>query len=305
MTELVEVYRNSVNSWEADMMGHLNVQHYVAKAVEGLAVLGQVLGLAPADLRARDARLLPVEQHIRFLREQRPGAPIRILAGVLETGPERLRVYQEMRNTLSDDVAATFVSEVTLQQRGTREWMPLPRAVMAAADAHRIELPDHGAPRGLRMDPPRDAPTLADAEANGMVPTYTGLVRPEMCADDGRMATRAYMGVISDSVPNLLAQTRGEDRSRSGIGGAALEYRFVYRQAPRQDDVIALRTGIKDIASKAYTFCHWMFDRSSGEAVATAEAVAVALDMEARKAIAIPDGMRTGLEKVVVPGLSV
>lgn len=305
MTELIEVYRNSVNSWEADMMGHLNVQHYVAKAVEGLAVLGQVLGLPPALLREEGLRLLPTEQHIRFLREQRPGAPIRIMAGVLEASPERLRIYQEMRNTLSNDVAATFVSEVALTGRGDRKAVRFPAGVVTEADRYRVSLPEHGAPRGLALDPPRAAPTLAEAEANGMLPTYTGIVRGDMCEDDGRMATRAYMGVVSDSVPNLLAQIRREDRSRSGIGGAALEYRFVYRRAPRQDDVIVLRTGIKDIASKAYTFCHWMFDRATGEAVATAEAVAVALDMEARKAIPIPEAMRAALEEATVPGLSV
>jgi acyl-CoA thioester hydrolase len=155
------------------------------------------------------------------------------------------------------------------------------------------------------MEPPRQSPTLAEADDKGMLSTYMGVVRPAMCDGEGFMATRAYMGVVSDSVPNLVAQIRGEDRSQSGIGGAALEYRFVYRDTPRAGDIIVLRTGIKDVANKAYTFCHWMFDRVTGEAVATAEAVAVALDLEERRAISIPDGMRAGLERAVVPGLSV
>jgi len=304
MAEPIEVYRNSVNSWETDMMGHMNVKFYVDKATEGLAVLGHFLGVGPEFVREVGARLVAREHHVRFLREQRPGAPIRIMAGVLEATPRELRVYEEMRNTLNDEVAATFVARVELQDSGSRAPMALPEPVLEAAERHRVALPDYAAPRGLSLDAPRPAPTLAQADGNGMLATYLGTVRGAMCDEDGYMATHAYMGVISDSIPNLLAETRGEDRSKSGTGGAALEYRFVYRRAPRVGDVLALRTGIKDIASKAYTFCHWMFDRATGEAVATAEAVAIAFDLEARRAIPIPDSMRADLEKVIVPGLS-
>ncbi|WP_422021517.1 hypothetical protein [Pyruvatibacter mobilis] len=41
----------------------------------------------------------------------------------------------------------------------------------------------------------------------------------------------------------------------------------------------------------------------TGEAVATAEAVAVTLDLVARKAIPIPDAMRTHLESQLVEGI--
>jgi acyl-CoA thioester hydrolase len=47
-----------------------------------------------------------------------------------------------------------------------------------------------------------------------------------------------------------------------------------------------------------------MFDGETGECFATAEAVAIAMDLTTRKAIEIPPDMREGLEKLIVPGLS-
>src|SRR5690625_1698992 len=110
----IEVYRNSVQTWESDQMGHMNVQFYVDKSASGLAVLAHFLGLGPEFTRTEKARLVHREQHIRFLREQHPGAPLKMVAGILDANPDRLRVYQELTNTFNGEVAATFSSEVQL-----------------------------------------------------------------------------------------------------------------------------------------------------------------------------------------------
>lgn len=305
MSAPIEVYRNSVQSWEIDQMGHMNVQFYVDKSAAALAVLSHYLGLGPDFTRRSSARLQPCQHHIRFLREQHSGAPLRMTAGVLAAGPQRLRIYQEMTNAASDEVAATFILEAELQDLETRASRPLPAVARTAAQRLQVDLPAHAAPRGLELQAPRLGPTLPEAESLGMLPSYHGVVSPAMCDSDGRLATRAYMGIVSDAVPNLLVQIYGADRTDSGLGGAALEYRFVYRRAPRAGDLITVRSAIKQVASKAYTFAHWLFDLSSGEAIATAEVVAVLLDLEARRAIEIPDHMRAALERHLIPGIEV
>jgi len=111
---------------------------------------------------------------------------------------------------------------------------------------------------------------------------------------------------VSDSIPNLLGQTNGMDRSKDDkVGGAALEYRFHYHSYPRAGDVLTLRSGLKSVSAKTYIWGHWLFNLETGKIVATAEAVAVALDLVARKAIPIPEEMRTRLEGMVAPGLGV
>ena len=45
---MIELYRGSINTWECDEMGHMNVRFYVAKAMEGLAEVAHVVGLGHA-----------------------------------------------------------------------------------------------------------------------------------------------------------------------------------------------------------------------------------------------------------------
>ena len=42
---MITVYRNSVQSWEIDQMGHMNVQFYFEKALQGCVVLWNKLGI--------------------------------------------------------------------------------------------------------------------------------------------------------------------------------------------------------------------------------------------------------------------
>ncbi|MGB3809843.1 MAG: thioesterase family protein [Parvibaculum sp.] len=306
MAEMIDVARSSVQTWQADQMGHMNVQFYLDQATQGLAALGVHLGLGPRFIDAERARLIARDHHVRFLREQRPGAPFTIRAGILAVQDFSLRVYLEMWNTVSGEVAATFAADVELMDEDSRETKPLPARAKAAAKALLIDLPAHGSPRGLQIYPPREAPTLAEAEAMKLVFTWQGEIQTTQCDAQGFLVTRHFMGIVSDSIPNLLGQTRGDDRSQnSKVGGAALEYRFRYHAYPKAGDVLTLRSGLKEVGPKTYTWCHWLFDLETGKSVGTAEAVAIALDLETRKAIPIPEEMRMRLEGLVAPGLGV
>jgi acyl-CoA thioester hydrolase len=243
---------------------------------------------------------------VRFLREQRPGAPITVRGGVLSVQDFSFRAFFEMYNTVSEEVAATFAVDVELMDDETRETKPLPAKAKAAANKLIVDLPAHGAPRGLTLYPPRKAPMLDEAEAMGLVFTWQGEVLREQCDAQGHIIARHFMGIVSDSIPNLLGKTRGDDRSKnSKVGGAALEYRFHYHSYPSVGDVLTLRSGLKEVGPKTYIWGHWLFNLETGKAVATAEAVAIALDLETRKAIAIPEELRAHLESMVAPGLGV
>lgn len=306
MAEMIDLARSSVQTWQADQMGHMNVQFYLEQATHGLAALGLHLGLGSRFAASENARLHARDHHVRFLREQRPGAPVTMRGGVLAVQDFGMRVYLEMYNTVSEEVAATFAVDVELLEMDTHETLPLPAKAKAAAKALIVELPQHGAPRGLEIQPPRPAPTLAEADRLGLVFTWQGEVLDAQCDGQGRLLARHFMGIVSDSIPNLLGKTRGDDRSKNPkVGGAALEYRFHYHAYPKAGDVLTLRSGLKQVGPKTYIWGHWLFNLETGKAVATAEAVAIALDLETRKAIPIPDEMRANLEGMVAPGLGV
>ncbi|MBA4210834.1 MAG: hypothetical protein C0454_15020, partial [Parvibaculum sp.] len=262
--------------------------------------------LGPRFARNEGARLQVSDHHVRFLREQRPGAPFFLRAGILEVRDYGLSVYEEMVNTASGEPATTFNAEVQWVDDESREVKPLPAKAKTAAKSLIVERPAHGAPRGLEIYDPRPAPKLKEADAMGMVRVWQGEIAPALCDAQGFLTVRNFMGIVSDGIPNLLVQTNGTDRSKTPtIGGAALEYRFVYRRYPRMGDIITLRSGLKQVGPKTYTWCHWLFDLETGEAIATAEAVAIALDLTTRKAIPIPEEMRTHLESLVIEGLGV
>lgn len=300
-----ELLRTSVQTWEIDGMGHMNVQFYSEKAASALSVLSLTLGHGPSAVRETGMRLTADGNHIRFLREQRPGAAIFLRGGVASVGERDLTCYVEMVNAATNDVAAAFIAPASFKSVKTGEKVDMPDAVRQAACDLQVEIPPHGLPRGLDDGAPRPAPLLKDADALGLIRTYQGEILPDMCDAHGFLATRRFIGIVSDSIPNLLLTTRGDDGSEmANVGGAALEYRFVYRQPPRVGDIITLRAGLKQVTDKTYTWAHWLFDLESGSCVATAEAVAVALDLVARKAIPIPPEVKAKLEPLVVPGLS-
>src|SRR5688572_32068165 len=103
-----EVLRSSVNTWDCDQMGHMNVRHYFGRANDGLAVLLLQLGFAPRNWMERGLAVRARDQHVRFSRELRPGIGFAIQAGVVSSRP-KLITYEEMR-TVQDEVSATIVT---------------------------------------------------------------------------------------------------------------------------------------------------------------------------------------------------
>jgi acyl-CoA thioester hydrolase len=302
---MIEVARNSVQTWETDLMGHMNVQFYMEKATHGLAALGLALGLALGVDPRGGHRLKARTHHVRFLRERRAGAPFYIRAGVLAVEEDGLQIYQEMVGTRSGEVAAAFTADVELEENNGAP-CALPAAVREKASELRVELPEHGRPRGLELYPPRPEPSMGEADTLGLIPTLQCQIQPSQCDDEGRLLTRHFMGLVSDAVPNLITQVQGDIQSRPlGTGGAALEYRLIYRAHSRPGDVIVVRSGLRTVSSKTYVWTHWLFDLASGACVSTAEAVAIGLDLETRKAVALSETARQELAKKVIPELSV
>lgn len=300
MNRMIEVARNSVQAWEIDQMGHMNVQFYVDRAADGLAALGVHLGIDDAQ------EWVVRSQHIRFLRERHLGSPYYVRAGILAVRDDELSVYQEMVDTVSGTIAAAFTLDVVLSDVATRTAQALPQAVCDKARALCIELPEHGRPKGMTLYPPRPELKLHEADTMGLVPTFQGVLQPAHCDRSGRLSLRHCMGLMSNAVPNLLAQALGADCNfNTEVGGATLEFRFVHRRYPRVDDVVTMRSGLRRVDTKTYAWCHWLFDLRTGEALISAETVAISLDLKARKAIAIPEDLRAHLETLLVADLSV
>ncbi len=302
------VWRGCANTWECDEMGHMNVRHYLNKAGEGLDCLAYELGHGPKAIAQTGLVLVPAEQHVRYQREVRAGTPLTASAGVISVSPDRLRVYLEIRMTFDNTLSATIVTDLMAVDAKSRNRQPLSAEIVAAARARLMDMPLSGAPKGLVLTPPRVQADLDIANKLGLKEIYRGSVQPSQVDADGYVVPYHLMGMISDGIGNFLMvinPDRGRAPGDGGSGGAALEYRFVYRRAARLRDVVTIRSGLCGLTDKAQIFGHWIMDLETGEAIATAQAVAVGFDLSTRKIMPISPENRARMEAVLIPDLGV
>lgn len=296
-----DVLRSSVNTWDTDHMGHMNVRRYADRASDGLLVLLLQLGCVPRC--PTDGRIVrPRDQHMRFIRELRSGQGFTIRAGVASDAPA-LVAYEEMR-TVHDEVAATIVTELSLFEPGSGASAPWPAALRDAAQSVRCEVPQYAAVRGVTAHPSRRRPSREHAVTLGMLPGFLGPVLAEDCDAGGVMHEATCMARIADGIPHFFGHLRGRRERPPGLGGAALEYRFVFHTWPRANDVIEVMSGLSAVSAKTMQVTHYVFDVASGECVTGAQAVVAWFDLTTRKAVAAPDDVREYLLTRVIDGLS-
>lgn len=310
---MIDTFKGMANTWECDENGHLNVRYYVAKTREGLATLWHALGLTRAQQDADDAEMVIVDTHLRFLREVHPGRGVFGRAGIVALGESDVRVYAELVNVHTDDVAATFNIQAVYRDRKTGAPKTLPGVFAEQAAHHRVAVPAHGAPRSIALDAPSvvngTPPDLAGSDGMGLFEISRGVVQASETDDKGRMAPEHYIGRISDGVVHLTRHFRptqtGKDRSLAKYGGAVLEYRLCFHHPLHVGDIVVVRSGLKQVGEKANHMVHWTFNGETGVLVSTSEAVGITLDLEARKVVPLPEDRRAHLETLVVPGLSI
>ena len=238
---MIDVMRSSVNTWECDQMGHMNVRHYSAHAAEGLAQLAAELGLGPRKLQATGLVVRATAQHLRFHHEMHPGAAFRVRAAVIEANEARLRTYFEMRLIGDDVLVATIVTDAILVERSTFRGVPWPSEAVARARAFTTELPEHGAPRGISPAPPR-SPLPTYDEARALVGGYLGPLTQDDCDEHGFMLESAYLARVSDGMPHFFRSLRRGDGARRAW-------------AARRSSIASPTTGVR--ASATSSKCAW------------------------------------------------
>lgn len=301
---MMEVLRSSVNEWECDQMGHLNVRHYFGRANEGLSLLFSELGLGHARLEQEGLALRALDQHVRFQREMRPGTAYSVRAGVVSSTSDVVRTYQEITARQNGELSATFMSELGLYRVESGARQPFPAQLSTLSQPIRSEIPPHGAARGIARDQPQPPFTRSQAIDRGLIGAFLGPVRAEECDADGLMRESGMMAKVADGMPHFFIAIRDRPRT-DGIGGAALEYRFVFRRWPRLGDIVEVRSGLKALAAKTYQICHYMFDVETGACLASAEAVAVSFDLQTRKSVEIPPDLRAAIHEQLIPDLAI
>jgi acyl-CoA thioester hydrolase len=309
---MASLYAGSANTWECDEMGHLNVRFHVARAQKGLGLIGLLAGMEDVFGPTSRATLLPLDQHIRFLREVRPGEPLTMVGGVTAIAETDAAFYLELRHG-DGSPASTFHTKLAHVEPHSLRAFPWSRRVRSGLQALAVKMPEHGAPRSIdAAAAPYPGASLAEARRLGARRIGAGLVTADQTDAFGRLRSEFFIGEVSDAVPNLLhgwrqavAAAAAAEHGEAMIAGAAVvEYRLVYREWPRLGAPIEVHSGVTALQGKTHRLSHWLVDPLSGSAYATTEAVALTFDLKTRKALQPPPAQMEALEALLTPGMS-
>ncbi len=296
----VEVWRGGVNAWQCDQMGHLNVRFYVAHAMEGLAGLAGAMGL-PRAFAPRGAATLQVrEHHIRFLKEARLGDPLHMTAGLFEIGEETAGAVLLLMHSLEDVPAAVVQSRVAHVSAGEGRPFPWPGSARRAAESLHARIPGGLGARSLHPGAPVPERTLEAADSAGLIRYGAGAFGPQDCDVFGRVAAHQMMARLGDGAANGIGLMRGAVGEH--VGFAVVEYRIAYFEPAQAGGRYVARAGLVQAEPRRLGWSYWMFDADTSAPLASARSVLVPFDLDARKAMTLPDDAVARLKEKLVQG---
>ena len=262
-------YRGSVNSWECDENNHLNVRFCEQKLWQTLSagfISSGLISPSKVDLLLSRTR----RQHSRFQNESRLAAPLTGYFGLLQH--EEFNVIAELRNDITGEVACSAVYQVA----------DLASVGELTFESH--ESLSYALPRGIAEDLPFAKLSLPETLDKGFRPIGQGIIQQEECSGSGLMMLHNYMGRISDSMPHLWRSFEGDGDPDFNEGGAVLEFRKRFYSPLKLSDRYVVVSGMLDVAPKVQQFAHLMFNLETQQCSVSAHAVAVRMDLIARKA---------------------
>ncbi len=285
MTELIVTHRSVVSEDQIDHLGHMNVRFYGENARAASDAFVESLG------GANDLWIEPVDLYTRHLHEQLLDAPLLVRTGVLGVGDGELRLYHELVNADTDDLAASFVQrlEARAADGPASNWPP-------ARDLPTIDIPTRGQPRSIRLDtdPIRSAPTLDEVRERDLAMRHPRTVEPDECGADGWLRAHDAPMLLWGGEPleGASAPTLHDGPDGARIGWASMETRVAVRRLPRQGTRIQSFAATVSVADKVNQQVLWAFDLDRQDLLCTFEVVSLAFDTVGRRAVSIPDDLR-------------
>ena len=276
MTGLTTTHTSTVTEDQIDHLGHMNVRFYAVNARAGTNALLTELGwgdLADADV---------FDMYTRHHREQLLGTELEVRSGLLGADGDSIRIYHELSDASTGQLAATFVYRV--------------RTTTGAPIDHldTVDLPAHGTPRSIDLDATLSAPPLATVQQLDLaVRTPRILERDDMGGSDT---------VASHMVPMLIwgGTPAGDDEhtlvhegpNGEAVGWATMETRVGIVRLPELGTRIQSFGATTAMADKTTQMSMWAYDLDTGDLLVSFDVVSVLFDIGARRAMSIPDDLR-------------
>ena len=260
-------------------------------------MLWNKLGINEQPVELGNTFLSLARAHIRFLKEQKPGAPFFLKLGVVELGDTEVKLYLEMIESITLQPCAAFNFQFLWTSKPSVE---AKKNFSKVFEDLKIDIPSYGQTRGLSLEK-EPLISLTQASQKNMIDSFEAVILLRQCDNMAKIKPSAYMGIVSDSTPHLLAYTGTIDENgMTNVGSAALEYKFDFFEYVPLGTHLKTKSGVQSLSNKTFVWKHWIFNVETGNPVALASAVAVTMDLEARKSIPIPPEMSEALTKLIL-----
>ena len=291
------LHETEVTPDQIDHLGHMNVRYYGQHARAGADRLLAEIGLRPDEGRA----IRQIDTYTRHHHEQLEGAPLQVRGGVLDVADARVRLYEELVNAETGAVAATFVLTFELVDRASQASTLLDPAIVDAASARTVPLPEHGQPRSIAVDDDvvARAPTLEVVRERRLTLRQPRVIDDALGGTDGLVSPLAIPELMwgGEAVPGREFRPVEAMPDGGQMGFATMETRATWARLPRVGDRVQSFGAELSIESKTMLTRNWLFDVDRGDVVAVLTIVSLAFDMGARRSLVIPDRLREGLTR--------
>lgn len=303
---MLHTYAGEAVNWECDELGHLNMRHYMTKVHQARQFFFIRLGLQNSFRADADSTVRVRDFTIRYLKESRPGARLRIESGLLSLGAHRAELVHIMTHfdgTVSAAITET-VEHIYLRTGKVFDW---PSRVRQAADGKLVQRPATTLPRGLPDEGLAPlAPSRSKIIERGATQIGAGVFQPSELDIFSAVTPQAILGRVTESVGNFYALwPEIHDGLYSGghVSGALLELRCHIHHHATAGEAVEIYSAVQGANPYTRQAAHHLVDPVTGESWASMTASGCLFDLDARKLLKTPKEQVERLNALATPEL--
>ena len=270
---MLETQRSFVNSWECDENFHMNIQFYWKRFGDAEQIFFHL---------SQNNSQRWIDRHVRYHGELHMATNTVVRSCQIAS---QHQVVHELINGDSGELSATAIDLY---------------ANPVGDNGPKIESADEAAlPRSLPIEPLTIIDT-APVIASGLgVLSHRSVITPLECDHHGNLLDQFYIARFSDAASHLwnhLGVTRGWMHDNN-LGTVAVEMKATRHGHVRVGTMLEAVTWLEALGNKTFSFRHQISDMASGEALYSGAVTALLMDLNARRAVTLPDMMREQFEQ--------
>lgn len=276
MSELTVTHTSTVTEDQIDHLGHMNVRFYASNAHRGTRALMGSLGIR------RHENLVIDDTYTRHHREQLLGSRLEVRSGLLSHGDGSIQIYHELANADTDELAATFVHRLAIDE-------PIP------ASAVTIDIPARGATRSIDLtaDPVGSAPSLDAVRELNLEMRRVRAIGDLECEESNTVLPHMIVYLIwgGETLDGTEQVFNHVGPNGENIAWATMETRISIARLPERGTRVQSFAATTNIADKTTKMAMWCYDVDRGELLVAFELVNLMFNIDERRPMQIPPNM--------------